>query len=134
MVVVGLLGVLSAVYLDDEASLVADKINDVAPDRLLTFELQAHEPVRTQVVPKTLLGFSLVRPQTFCLFEAIHWTLSPTPSPARGRGERRLLPTPFGRDRERGVKIAPHVPLPRPGEGSENYTACPLPAIGRRQQ
>jgi len=86
MVVFGLLRVLSAIHLDDEVVLVAYEIDDVAPDRLLAFELQAHESVRAQVVPKPLFGFGLVRSQAFCLIE-IHWTLSPAPSPASGRGE-----------------------------------------------
>jgi hypothetical protein len=67
MVMVGLHGVLSAVHLDDERGLVADEIDDVAPHGLLAFELQAHEAVRAQVIPKLLFGLGLVRSEAFCL-------------------------------------------------------------------
>ena len=58
------LGVLSAIHLDDEAAFMTYEINDVATDRLLAFELQAHKSVPVQTIPKSLFGFGLVRSQT----------------------------------------------------------------------
>ena len=60
--------VLPTIQFDDQSLFDADEIDDVAPERFLPFELQAHEAVGTQVIPEFLLGVGLVAAKLLCIF------------------------------------------------------------------
>ena len=51
------IGVLATVYLNNETTLAADKINCVGANRLLPNELVTIEPARPQSVPQSRFGF-----------------------------------------------------------------------------
>src|SRR3954469_16076358 len=60
--IVGALGVLAAVELDDELLLEADEVDDVASELLLPAELEAAEAAVAQQAPHPPLGFRRLAP------------------------------------------------------------------------
>src|SRR3954470_15388654 len=99
--IVGALGMLAAVELDDELPLEADEVHDVASELLLPAELEAAEAAVAQQAPHPPLGFRrlaphLARPVLQEVFDhrsipglggvTLTRSASPTrPPPSRGR-------------------------------------------------
>jgi hypothetical protein len=91
-------GVLPAVYLDDQTMFAANKINRVRTDRLLPNEFVAVERARPEPVPQSGLRFCGRLPQTssalgFMLFGSAHAATPPHPAgfarrPLPASGER----------------------------------------------
>src|SRR5262249_33072079 len=88
---------LPAIEFDDEMRFVAHEINNISANRLLAFEFQTMKAVRTQVVPKHLLGIRHLLAQCFRVGDVLAFShslpllcpLSLTLSRAR---ERELVP------------------------------------------
>src|SRR5258708_15323031 len=79
---------LPAIDFDDEFQIQGNKIDDIASDRLLPFELDAVEPPIAQLVPHHLLCFGHLAPQSARL--SIH-SRAPSPNPLPN-GERASEP------------------------------------------
>jgi hypothetical protein len=83
--------VLPAIDFDDEFQIQGNKIDDIARDRLLPFELDAIEPPITQLASHHLLGFRHLKPQNTRLF--IHGRApSPNPLPTGERASEPQIP------------------------------------------
>ena len=67
---------LTAIYLDDNFSLMAGEVREVRTDRGLTTEMMLLEWRLAQILPKSLLGFGCVTTQgPRARHTRIHWTL-----------------------------------------------------------
>jgi len=84
------LGMLTAVDLDDDFQIQSDKIDDVACDGLLAFELDAVEAPAAQLAPHQLLGIRHLASQST---RTLAHRRAPSPNPLPN-GERASQPFP----------------------------------------
>jgi hypothetical protein len=98
-----IVGMLSAVDFDDEATFAADQIYRVRTDRFLSDELVTVKPPRSESAPKSILGIGGQSPQTSSAhgpdFIGFAHVATP-PRPVQSRGARFHHPLPASGARE----------------------------------
>lgn len=81
---------LSTIHFNDQLAFDADKISDVATDRMLPAELVSINLPQTQMTPKPLFGIGHVLSEMPCVFELVwHAFLTPIPAFPLGGGRRK---------------------------------------------
>jgi hypothetical protein len=67
LIVGNLLQMLRAIEFDDQLLIDAAKIDNVCTDLMLSSELQAQEPMCSQLSPQGILGVALLAPKSSCV-------------------------------------------------------------------